>query len=405
MENRQATATLVSSKPAVPVASMEAFEKTFNPGTLQGSGTFGQVFRGFCAKTKRRYAIKVFRVGLDEQFAVHTRPLSQQRPRWSQNRLLKEEGKPMAMEEGQEKREGVPAGEQVKERGGENYERDLRSAFREAAIVRSLDHPSLMRFTGLYLLENGWLTLVSEYAGSRSLRNADIRDGNVFWRLWIDLSSALAWLHEHGIVHRDVKPSNVVITRNDRAVLIDFGLATVAYPNLFGYRDISPSRLLEPTKSKRLLSCSTAAGSDPGILPHIPNRITLLPENRVCGSCSFLSPQALGAKSPREFDLAKNDVYGLGVTLYHILPPYGYPYIEDPDFMKSKVTHEVVEAYRQRLLTGNYHRLPILCDVGNQLLHQMVDRDETTRPTAAQVCDRVTQHAQKHHPKAIDMDP
>lgn len=383
-----------------------SFEKTFHPGSLQGSGTFGQVFRGFCSKTQARYAVKVFRVGLNDKFVVHKADQGMGEGRWSDRKLAN--GKQSSSVDSdsdldEEDLEDARAEARRKERAAR--QRDIRAAFREAAIVRRLDHPNLLRFVGMYHLSNGWLSLVTEYAGSRSLRNADIRDGNVYWGVWLDMCSALSWLHDKGIVHRDIKPSNVVITRYNRAVLIDFGLAAVDSVSRFGASEVAPIEMLDlhhnhPLRrrtSKQLLDESGAAYRP---LP-LPHTVGLYPENKVCGSCSFLSPQALESAGPDEYDLLKNDVYGLGVTMYHILPPYGYPYIEDNTLMKQKVTPHLLQQYRAMLLQGEYKPIDILCSTGNRLLKRMLEKQEKSRTSADEIYQAVLAHVTEHHPRAL----
>jgi serine/threonine protein kinase len=99
--------------------------------------------------------------------------------------------------------------------------------------------------------------------------------------LWIarEVAQALEHAHQRGVLHRDVKPSNVVLAADGRAVLVDFGLA-----------------------STRGASAITRTGS------HL-------------GSLAYMAPEQLRGE---EAD-ARTDVYALGVTLYELLafrPPY-----------------------------------------------------------------------------------
>ncbi|MCK6445573.1 MAG: serine/threonine-protein kinase [Planctomycetes bacterium] len=94
-------------------------------------------------------------------------------------------------------------------------------------------------------------------------------------RLIAQVADALEHAHSNGVLHRDVKPSNVVVTRDGRALLLDFGLAST-------------------TESSRI----TRTGSQAGSLPYMP------PE-RLSGGLAAAD--------------ATGDVYSLGVTLYELL--------------------------------------------------------------------------------------
>ncbi|MCK9895688.1 serine/threonine-protein kinase [Frankia sp. AgB32] len=120
---------------------------------------------------------------------------------------------------------GGVAGPERAERA-DRVERAMREA-RHAAKLRS--HPHVVTILDV-VLENGLPWIVMELVPSRSLYELVRDDGPMpvpeVARAGLAILDALVAAREHGIVHRDVKPSNVLIATDGRVVLTDFGIAT-----------------------------------------------------------------------------------------------------------------------------------------------------------------------------------
>ena len=100
--------------------------------------------------------------------------------------------------------------------------------FRSARITARLDHPSIVpiynvgQFEGMpyvvsKLIEGTNLAAVIAESGAVPARRAA--------RIVGEVAEALHFAHEHGVIHRDVKPSNIMIDPDGHAILTDFGLA------------------------------------------------------------------------------------------------------------------------------------------------------------------------------------
>ncbi|RRO13764.1 Stk1 family PASTA domain-containing Ser/Thr kinase [Saccharopolyspora rhizosphaerae] len=103
---------------------------------------------------------------------------------------------------------------------------------REAQNAAALNHPAIVAVydTGETDSENGPLPyIVMEYVDGRTLRDIVKTEGPLSPRrameVMADASAALDFSHRHGIVHRDVKPANIMITRSGAVKVMDFGIA------------------------------------------------------------------------------------------------------------------------------------------------------------------------------------
>jgi alpha-tubulin suppressor-like RCC1 family protein/tRNA A-37 threonylcarbamoyl transferase component Bud32 len=105
---------------------------------------------------------------------------------------------------------------------------------REARFVTQLHHPNVVPVREVLDLGDAGVALVMTHVPGRTLRQI-LRDEGALppdraMRLLRDVASALGAAHELGIVHRDVKPENVFVGDDDRAVLADFGIARSMSP-------------------------------------------------------------------------------------------------------------------------------------------------------------------------------
>ena len=121
---------------------------------------------------------------------------------------------------------------------------------REAVLLASLRHPNLPRVTDHFVIPDQGQYLVMDYiAGDDArerlvARNAPLPEAEVL-RWARDILDALIYLHglPQPVVHRDIKPGNVKITPEGRAVLVDFGLAKLhvdAQETAAGAKALSP---------------------------------------------------------------------------------------------------------------------------------------------------------------------
>src|SRR5947208_7733414 len=99
---------------------------------------------------------------------------------------------------------------------------------REARSVAQLQHPNIVTVIDRGQ-ENGRQFIVFEYIDGENLKELVVRKGRLDVRealeVSLEVAHGLAFAHEHGLVHRDVKPQNVLLNGDGRAKVTDFGIA------------------------------------------------------------------------------------------------------------------------------------------------------------------------------------
>ena len=112
---------------------------------------------------------------------------------------------------------------------------DLRNQFRqEANVLARLNHPHLVGVTDFFQ-EGRNVYLVMQFVEGMSLsdiinRDGALREDQVL--IWANqLLDAVSYCHSQGVIHRDIKPQNIIINPNGQAILVDFGLVKLWDPS------------------------------------------------------------------------------------------------------------------------------------------------------------------------------
>lgn len=169
---------------------------------------------------------------------------------------------------------------------------------REARAISSLNHPHICHLYDIGS-QDGTDYLVMEFLEGETLAEK-LRKGalplNEVFKIGIAVAEALAFAHRSGVVHRDLKPGNVMLTPGG-AKLMDFGLAKSLSPqNAASSSGAAPSFTAMPTMSgPSPLSPLTTAGS-------------------IIGTIQYMSPEQIEGK---EAD-ARSDIFALGAVLYEM---------------------------------------------------------------------------------------
>ena len=162
---------------------------------------------------------------------------------------------------------------------------------REAQAASKLNHPNIAQIYDLGQTDEGMPFFVMEFVDGENLAQ-QLKSGPLEWRQSVrvaqEVARALSEAHRHGIIHRDIKPGNIVANRNWDVKVLDFGLARML--------EIGTTRTLLPDETVKADSGTTVAG-------------------QLKGTPGYFSPeQSLGGAIDH-----RTDLFSLGCVLYECL--------------------------------------------------------------------------------------
>lgn len=207
---------------------------------------------------------------------------------------------------------------------------------REAIAVASVTHPNIVAVYDA-VEDNGRQAVVMQYVQGKTLRQLLDEQGKLSPELTVHIGSALASAldaaHAAGLVHRDVKPGNVLVTPDGRVQLADFGIAK-----------------------------ALGSGDD------------LTSDNVMMGTAKYLSPEQVRG---RKLD-GRADLYSLGLVLYECLAGR-VPFLgeTDADTALARLQRDATDLTRLR---------PTLPRNLASVVHRLMEREPEHRyPTGASV--------------------
>jgi serine/threonine-protein kinase len=178
----------------------------------------------------------------------------------------------------------------------------------EAEITGGLEHPGIVPVYGLGTYKDGRPYYAMRFirgdslkeaierfhAEARASRDAGRRSLGLrkLLRRFLDVCNAIEYAHSRGVLHRDIKPGNVIVGKHGETLVVDWGLA-------------KPLGWADPRADERALVPSSSSGS-----------AETLPGSAL-GTPGYMSPEQAGGDLDRLGP--RSDVYSLGATLYCVL--------------------------------------------------------------------------------------
>ena len=239
----------------------------------------------------------------------------------------------------------IPSCERVDSGGG------LEQLLDEARMVAKLDHPNIVPVYDFGKTDDGGCFIVTKYIKGKNLRSENLKtiSHTEAARITASLAQALHAAHSAGVIHRDVKPANVLLDSHRRPQLLDFGLA------------------FENRK---------AAGDTP-----------------FAGTPAYMSPEQASCDSG-SVD-GRSDIYSLGVMFYEMLtrrrPTLHATDVQPPRQLVDSIPKELERICLRALVHNVSHRFNTAKDLADELNHWLADDTGSSKIDDKRFCEGLSE--------------
>ncbi|MBZ0309041.1 MAG: protein kinase [Anaerolineae bacterium] len=217
---------------------------------------------------------------------------------------------------------------------------------RETEILRNLNHPNIVGLIDAFHVDD-YNYIVMEYINGGTVDQLLSREGRQPLQLVLDIiigvADALRHAHEKNIVHRDIKPGNILLTHDFSPRLADFGIAYL-----------------------------------------LDNQVRITEHDAIVGTIAYLSPEGYNYLTPSP----AQDVWSLGITLYEMLTGV-LPFV-------GRTQEHILNAVLNDPIPNVRHIRPDVPEVLNGLIKDMLQRDPEKRPPDGSAVYKALQEIRSH---------
>lgn len=259
--------------------------------------------------------------------------------------------------------------------------RQVRRFLNEAKILGKFFHPNIVRiFDAKQDVKSGQVEMIQEYVEGQDLKqllesDSSLKSTSTFLRIFSQVADGLAAAHKKGVLHRDVKPANILVSKFGDAKIADFGLALS--DEMLRRMAAEEKRAAKEMREPEYTEEEEEVNELSAYVKELDPRITQ--SGQLMGTPLYMSPEQ--AEADQGEIGPETDVYSLGATMYQAFTGK-FPFT-------AKTAVEIVE----KIIHGKPKNIFVANpDIPKDIAHLILDmmrKDFNTRPTMEQVMKKL----------------